>query len=82
MKNIENKLKITYLYKGNNSIFNSEIDNELEAELIENETNGYSIEIDKISSASNTSFDLLINFIENEKINQKINIKFPTKIYT
>lgn len=72
---IENKLKITYLYKGNNSIFNSEIDNELEAELIENETNGYSIEIDKISSASNTSFDLLINFIENEKINQKINIK-------
>ncbi len=72
---IENKLKITYLYKGKNPLLNFETDNELETELIENETNGYSIEIDKISNTSNTSFDLLINFIENEKINKKINIK-------
>lgn len=69
---IENKLKLTYLYKGKNPLLDFETDNEFETELLENETSGYSIEIDKIS---NTSLDLLINFIENEKINQKINIK-------
>lgn len=39
------------------------------------ETNGISVEIDKITSSSSTSLDITCNIIEDEKINKKINIK-------
>lgn len=84
----ENKLKLTYLYKGNNSIFNIEKDEEqnslnidynevksVENEVLENQTNGISLEISKVKTTTNTSIDLIVSFIEDEKINKKINIK-------
>ncbi len=83
----ENKMKLTYLYKGNNSIFANKNEDEtevilnddevksVEQELIEEQTNGISIDISKIKTATNISIDATINYIENEKINRKINIK-------
>ncbi len=84
----ENRIKLTYLYKGNNSIFSINNDgndnyintdqNEIisvEQELLEEQTNGISIEINKIKTTTDESLDTTINFIENEKINKKINVK-------
>lgn len=83
----ENKIKLTYLYKGNNSIFDiqnnekdilNEENNEIksvEEEVLESQTNGISLEISKIKTTTDISLDTTINFIENEKINKKINLK-------
>lgn len=83
----ENRMKLTYLYKGNNSIFakqNEEnnvefLDNDeiisVEEELLEEQTNGISLDISKIKTATNTSIDTTFSYIENEKITKKINIK-------
>ena len=80
-------MKLTYLYKGNNSIFakqNEEnnvefLDNDeiisVEEELLEEQTNGISLDISKIKTATNTSIDTTFSYIENEKITKKINIK-------
>lgn len=69
----ENKLKLTYLYKGKNNLFtflNSSIE-----EINENQVNGVSLEFSKIKSTSAVSLDMTLNFIEDEKITKKINLK-------
>lgn len=69
----ENKLKLTYLYKGKNNLFtflNSSIE-----EIDENQVNGVSLEFSKIKSTSAVSLDMTLNFIEDEKITKKINLK-------
>lgn len=84
----ENKIKLTYLYKGNNSIFSIEKNEEehqldineneiksVEEEVLENQTNGISLEISKVKTTTNTSIDITANFIEDEKINKKVNVK-------
>ncbi len=83
----ENRIKLTYLYKGNNSIFSKQneennvefLDNDeiisVEEEVLEEQTNGISFDISKIKTATNTSIDTTFSYIENEKITKKINIK-------
>lgn len=83
----ENRMKLTYLYKGDNSIFASQnetsneefFDNDeiisVEEELLEEQTNGISLDISKIKTATNISIDTTISYIENEKITKKINVK-------
>lgn len=69
----ENKLKLTYLYKGKNNLF-SFLNNNIE-EVNENQVNGVSLDFSKIKSTSATSLDMTVNFIEDEKITRKINLK-------
>ncbi len=80
---LDNKIKLTYLYKGNNALLNlanmsdeiySRENNIRENEINSDQTNGISIEIDKANNDSNTSLDITYNIIENEKINKKIKI--------
>lgn len=83
----ENRMKLTYLYKGDNSIFAKQNENNnvefldsdeiisVEEELLEEQTNGISLDISKIRTATNTSIDTTFSYIENEKITKKINIK-------
>ncbi len=82
----ENKMKLTYLYKGNDSIFSvgkmevlsddnfNEIKS-VEDEVLENQTNGISLEIRKVKTTTDTSIDATVSIIEDEKINKKINLK-------
>lgn len=83
----ENRMKLTYLYKGNNSIFANQIEEEpeeviesdeiisVEDEILEEQTNGISLDISKIKTTTSISIDATVNYIENEKINKKINLK-------
>lgn len=85
----ENNLKLTYLYKGNESIFsinNEDIVTYSADEQIENSdnsaedetTNGFSLEIDKVQNDANTTVKAIYSFIEDKKINKKINLNLQT----
>lgn len=87
-------LKITYLYKGDNSgleflkkdkikTYSAEdgiedLEEVKSKEINDSEINGFSLEIDKTKKEANTSIDAIYSFIENETINKKININLRT----
>lgn len=84
--NTDNNIKVTYLYKGTNSIlsllntnnlitYSAEDDITKENDGVSDKTNGFTLEINKVQGDSNLSLDLTYSFIENEEINKKINIK-------
>lgn len=90
----EIKLKITYLYNGTTPEFNFDneevktysaedniVENIVEDNSVsrENLKNGFSLELTKIQKDANTTIKAIYNFIENEKINKKININLKTE---
>lgn len=78
-------IKLTYLYKGNNNIFEfleeKNKENYTAEDLLQdnmninkdtNKSNGYSLEINKIQKDASNDLKLTVSFIENEEINKKI----------
>ncbi len=89
-ENDEKGIKLTYLYKGDNSIFKNNLNNEdvliysgedtinTNEEEIDDKINGFSIEVNKIQKEARTSFNIVLNFIEDQAINQKISLNLNT----
>lgn len=78
----ETNVKVTYLYKGNNSglnfLFNKE-DEELTDEEQNEQINGYALEIVKTNREANLTIKGTLSFIENETINEKIIVNLETE---
>ena len=77
----ENNITFTYLYKGGNtSVFSKEESMTYSAgDSTDNtQTNGYSFEIYRYSKDANNTTKAILSFIENEKINKKINFNLKT----
>ncbi len=85
--NEENNIKITYLYKGNNSqLFNIQDSISYSAgqqvDSSGNDTNdkynGFSLEIDKYTDVSNNNIKLVYQKIDNEEVNEKCTLNLKT----
>lgn len=74
----DNGIKITYLYKGNNSLFNTEENENLDP-IEAAQVNGLSVEIKKIENGANTTLNGVLSFIENKQINKKITLNAKTE---
>ena len=85
--NEENNIKITYLYKGDNSqLFNIQdsISYSAGQQVDSNRSdtsdkyNGFSLEIDKYTDVSNNNLKLLYQKIDNEEVNEKCTLNLKT----
>lgn len=74
----DNGIKITYLYKGNNSLFNTEETENLDP-IEAAQVNGLAVEIKKTENGANTTLNGVLSFIENKQINKKITLNAKTE---
>ena len=89
VSNQEDKVKISYLYSGNNNYIKYLLDEEeqeyptageVEGENAEEEKrNGISISIDNIKNNSSSIIDITYDFIENNEINKRISTNIKTE---
>lgn len=89
VSNQEDKVKISYLYSGNNNFIKYLLDEEeqeyptvveAEGENIDQEKrNGISVSVDNIKNNSSSILDITYDFIENNEINKRISTNIKTE---